>query len=140
MAKIIAYLSFNGNCTEAMNFYKNALNADLEIQTLGQSPMADQTPAEMKDRVLHSALTKGDLSIYASDMIRPDDKYIPGGMVALSIMCDSEDQIHTFYNNLCQDGTPSDPLTDTSWGAIFGTLTDKFGVRWMFNYDKNQLS
>ena len=49
MTQINAYLTFNGNCREAMNFYKEVLDGDLALQTIGESPMADKMPQKMKD-------------------------------------------------------------------------------------------
>jgi len=137
MTLINAYIGFNGACREAMNFYKECLGGDLTIQTIRESPMASQFPPSMKDRVLHSSLTKGPLLIMGSDMTTPEG-YIKGNNISLSLICSSEEEINTFFSKLSEGGKILDPLKEQFWGAIFGALKDKFGIGWMFNYDKNQ--
>jgi PhnB protein len=58
--------------------------------------------------------------------------------VALSLNCSSEEEINTFFSNISEGGKIIDPLKVQFWGAIFGMLTDQFGINWMFNYDKKQ--
>ena len=57
--QIQSYLTFNGNCREAMNFYQRCLGGELAFQTVGESPLSDHMPAQMKDCILHSTLTRG---------------------------------------------------------------------------------
>jgi PhnB protein len=135
MTAIYVYVGFNGACQEAMNFYKDCLGGDLFIQTVGESPMAAQFPPQMQDQVLHSSLTKGSLLIMGSDMTNPEG-YTKGNNVALSLNCSSEEEINTFFSKLSEGGKILDPLKDQFWGAKFGALKDKFGIGWMFNYDK----
>ena len=64
MALIQPYLTFNGNCAEAMNFYKEVFGGELMIQTFGDAPM--ETTPESKDRIMHARLQNGDLILMAS--------------------------------------------------------------------------
>ena len=138
MTQINAYVSFSGNCREAMTFYKECLGGELTLQTVGGSPIEAQCPAAMKDQILHSTLMKdGSLLLMGSDMVAPDG-FIKGNNIALSVNCSSEGEINEFFSSLSASGKIIDPLKEQFWGAIFGVLTDKFGIRWMFNYDKNQ--
>lgn len=64
MAELNPYLNFNNNCREAMMFYKEYLGGELSLQTVGGSPeMAAQMPPEMKDKILHSSLMSGAVTI-----------------------------------------------------------------------------
>ena len=72
-----------------------------------------------------------------SDMVGPDG-YIIGFSIALSLNCSSEDEISRFYTNLSEGGKIIDPLKVQFWGAMFGVISDKYGIRWMLMYDKNQ--
>lgn len=137
MTQINAYVGFNGKCAEAMNFYKDCLGGELMLQTIGDSPMASQFPENMKDKILHSSLTKGALLLMATDCTTPEG-YISGNNVALSLSCSSEEEINSFFAKLCRDGKVMDSLKEAFWGATFGVLKDKFGITWMLNYDKNQ--
>ena len=137
MTQINAYVNFSGNCLEAMTFYKECLDGELTLQTVGGSPIEAQCPAGMKDQVLHATLTKGVLLLMGSDMEGPGG-FVKGNNIALSVNCSSEEEINTFFSKLSADGKIMDPLKVQFWGAMFGVLTDKFGIRWIFNYDKNQ--
>jgi PhnB protein len=136
MTQINAYLNFNGNCREAMHFYKDCLGGELTLQTVEDSPIEEQCPAAMKNQILHSSLTKGALLLMGSDMVGPDG-YIKGNTIALSLNCSSEDEINTFYTKLSAGGKIIDPLKVQFWGAMFGVFNDKYGTRWMLMYDKN---
>jgi PhnB protein len=137
MTQINAYLTFNGNCREAMTFYQECLGGELFLQTIGESPMAAQMPSQMKDCILHSTLTKGALIIMASDMIS-EEGLTKGNNVSLMLNCSSEDEIRTTYQKLSEGGDALHPLENTFWGALFGGFTDKFGILWLLNFDKNQ--
>ena len=138
MTQINAYVGFNGKCTEAMNFYKECLGGDLILQKIGESPIADQFPPAMKDQILHSSLMRnGTLLLMATDCVGPQG-YMLGNNIALSLNCSSEEEINSFYSKLSEDGKIIDSLKTQFWGAVFGVFTDKFGITWMLNYDKNQ--
>ena len=137
MTQINAYINFSGNCREAMTFYKECLGGELTLQTVGGSPIEAQCPAGMKDDILHATLTKGVLLLMGSDMVGPGG-LVKGNNIALSLNCSSEEEINTFFSKLSESGNIIDPLKVQFWGAMFGVLTDKFGIRWMLNYDKIQ--
>lgn len=104
------------------------------MQTVGESPMADQMP-DAKEDILHARLGKGDLVLMASDMCGPEE-LVQGNTISLSLNCGSEDEIRMYFSALSSGGKITMPLADQFWGAIFGQLTDKFGMKWMFNYEK----
>lgn len=134
MSKINVYLTFNGNCREAMTFYRDCLGGDLMLQTIGESPMADKIPPEMKESIMHSTLIKGDLVLMASDMV--DEKgLLRGNSVSLLLTCESESEIRSSYDRLAENGKATYPLHVTFWGALFGNLTDKYGNHWLLNFD-----
>lgn len=135
MTQINAYLNFNGNCREAMTFYKNCLGGELTVQTVEGSPIEAQCPAAMKQQVLHASLLKDNLVLMASDMTGPDG-FIKGNTISLSLNCSSETEIKTFFSKLSSGGQITHPLQEQFRGATFGVLTDKYGIRWLLNYDK----
>ena len=135
MKNILSYLTFNGNCKEAMLFYKECLGGKLYFQTVGESPMAEQMPKTMKDCILHSTLTKGNVVLMATDMV-PKNGMIKGNNLSLMIDCESELEIRNLYEVLVVDGYCNHPLENTFWGAIFGDLTDKYGNHWLLNYTR----
>ncbi len=135
MTNISSYLTFNGNCREAMTFYKECLGGELILQTIGESPMADKMPPQMKESILHSTLTNGGVIIMASDMAS-EHGIIKGNSVSLMLNCSSEEEIKNCYEKLSSGGKADHPLEDTFWGAVFGDLTDKFENHWLLNYTK----
>jgi PhnB protein len=137
MAQINTYLTFNGNCREAMTFYQECLGGELNFQTIGESPLADKMPPLMKDGILHSTLTNGALLIMASDMVS-EQGLIRGNAVSLMLNCSSEAEVRAFYEKLSSSGKATHTLENSFWGALFGDLTDKFGNNWLLHFDKNQ--
>ncbi|MEO8151040.1 MAG: VOC family protein [Bacteroidia bacterium] len=136
MKQINSYLTFNGNCREAMNFYKECLGGELTLQTIGESPMADKMPLKMKECILHSTLINGETVIMATDCVR-EEGLMKGNSVSLCLQCTSEEEIKTCYEKLSAGGKANHPLENTFWGAMFGDLTDRYGNYWLLNYTRN---
>ncbi|MEP6712195.1 MAG: VOC family protein [Ferruginibacter sp.] len=136
MTQINSYLTFSGNCREAMTFYNECLGGELNFQTVGESPLSDKMPSQMKECILHSTLTKDTLVLMGSDMVS-EQGLIKGNAVSLSLNCSSEEEIKNFYAKLSAGGKADHALEDSFWGALFGDLTDKFGNHWLLNFTKN---
>jgi PhnB protein len=136
--QINSYLTFNGNCREAMKFYHECLGGELTFQTLGESPLAEKMPQQMKECILHSMLTSDGFVIMGSDMA-PETGLIKGNAVSLMLNCNSEEEINEAFNKLSADGAIKHHLETTFWGALLGDLTDKFGNSWILNFNMNNL-
>lgn len=124
------YLTFNGNCREAMTFYKEALDGTLEMQTFESAPM--EIPKEQKNRIMHATLKFGGAIIMASDSMPGQDVAV-GSAVQLSISTADVKNGEQMFKNLAQGGRITMPFEKTFWGAMFGMLVDKFGLPWMVN-------
>ena|SRR5438552_3445248 len=135
MTQINPYINFSGNCREALSFYHECIGGELDLQTIGGSPVEAECPGAMKDQILHGALTKGSLVLMGSDMGIPGE-FTQGNNIALALACSSEDEIERFYARLSTGGKKVHPLRKEFWGATFGILNDKFGIRWMLTYDE----
>jgi len=131
---INVYLNFNGKCEQAMNFYKDCLGGDLTISKVAGSPVENEFPPEKKNDVMHSELKKGDLLLMASDGCAGE--YQQGTVVSLSLNCATEEEIRNYFEKLSVGGEVAEPLTEQFWGALFGRITDKFGIKWLLNFDK----
>ena len=90
MKQLNTYLTFNGNCKDAMTFYKECLGGELVLQTIGESPMAEKMPPQMKEYILHSSLTNGGFVIMATDCV-PEQGLIKGNSVSLCLNFSSEE-------------------------------------------------
>lgn len=135
MTQINAYLNFNGNCRDAMTFYRDCLGGDLTLQTVEGSPIEAQCPAGLKHQILHSSLTKNALILMGSDMVGPGGLK-KGNNISLSLNCSSEEEANDCFSNLAEGGKIVEDLKLQFWGAMFGVVTDRFGITWMLIYHK----
>jgi PhnB protein len=142
MAAINPYLNFNGNTEEAFNFYKTVFGGEFAaVMRFGESPGCDQMPiAESdKDKIMHIALPIGnDNVLMATDTLESlGQKLTEGNNFSISVSAQSRDEADALFGGLAEGGKVEMPLADAFWGAYFGMLQDKFGIRWMINYDQN---
>lgn len=138
MIEISPYLTFNGNCRDAMTFYHECFGGELTLQTVAETPIADQCPASMQDQIMHAAIVNDGFVLMATDMTRSGEEFAPGNDMALSLDFGSEEELNKCYSNLADEGNILDSLERKSWGAIFGVVQDKFGKVWMLNYEKDE--
>ena len=133
MTQINAYLSFGGNCREAMTFYQNCFGGELDLKTFEEAP-GDMMQGASKDQIMHARLSNGGLLLMASDGLQ--EIPVKGNVINLNINCSSEKEINGFFEKLSEGGNVTMPLADQFWGARFGMLIDKFGIAWMLNWEK----
>jgi PhnB protein len=132
MAQLNPYVRFNDSkCKEAMTFYKECIGGELTLQTIGETPMAKEMPADQQGKIMHAQLKGPGIELYASDMMRDVAKI--GDNFALSINTESEAEGKAIFDKLSVGGEVFMPLEKTFWGAIFGVVTDKYGIEWMVN-------
>lgn len=136
--KLNPYLNFDGNCEEAMSFYKDALGVEFTeggIMRMGDMPGDEPVPDEVKNRVMHCALPIGDNILMASDTFPGSPaKFVEGTNNYLSIGVDSKEEADRLFGVLSEGGKIDMPLEQQFFG-YFGSFTDKFGVQWMIDYD-----
>ena len=140
MATINPYLNFNGNTEEAFNFYKSVFGGEFAtVMRYGETPACDGMELSEADKakIMHIALPIGNGNVLmASDWVEATgQKLDEGGNFALSMSVDSREEADRVFNGLADGGKEEMPLNDTFWGAYFGMLEDKFGVRWMVSHD-----
>ncbi|TAL59990.1 MAG: VOC family protein [Legionella sp.] len=133
MNVLAPYLLFNGNCHEAMNFYKSCFGGELQLMMNADAP-DNACPGGMKldpKQVMHACLSKDGFSLMASDNPMATPK--AGDNISLCVNCKTTEETDTLFKNLSAGGTVTMPLANTFWGAYFGTVTDKYGFHWMLN-------
>jgi PhnB protein len=136
MTQLNPYLNFNGQCREALTFYRECLEGELELQKVAESPMATRMSSEKGPLILHGSLTKnGSVLLMGSDMIGTNLQ--PGNSVNLCLNCASDQEINTLFDRLSAGGQVKVPLHQSFWGATYGEVRDKFGMNWMLNYTRN---
>lgn len=134
MKKLTAYLMFDGDCEEAMNFYKNALDGDIGYMgKYGESPL--EVKDDFKDKIIHAELSFDGGKIMASDHMKGTDFSggTSGSNVQLNLGFIDENEMMETFNKLKEGGKVTMEVDEMFWGDKFGTLQDKFGIHWMFN-------
>ncbi len=137
MNAINPYVGFNGKCREAMSFYQECFGGELELQEVAATPVKQFAEGE-KNKIFHSSLIKDGLQILMGSDMTDSDGYSKGNNIALAISCNSEEEIYSLFDKLGKGGKVSAPPKVEFWGAIFGTLEDQFGIKWMLNFNKGQ--
>ncbi len=136
MLEFATYLLFDGACKQAMEFYQSCFGGELSLLTVGESEMKNQMPPSMHKRVLNARLKSNNVDISASDWLRSDRTPIQGNMVCLYLSAEKAEELEKAFDRLLEGATVVDPLEDKSFG-IYGALTDRFGVRWMFHANRS---
>jgi PhnB protein len=126
------YLFFDGRCEEAIEFYRTAVGARLEMlmryKDSPEPPQPGQVPPGYDDKVMHASLRIGDSVVMASDGCTEGAAF-QGFSLALGVADVAEAERR--FKALAEGGQVTMPLTPTFWSPGFGMLTDRFGVAWM---------
>lgn len=134
------YLTFNGNCEEAFNFYKSVFGGEFPyIGRFGEMPPGE-TPvdAASANKIMHVSLP-----ISKETMLMGSDtggewaaNYKAGNNFSISVNADTKEDCERIFNGLSAGGTATMPLAKTFWSSCFGMLTDKFGINWMVSINE----
>jgi PhnB protein len=136
MTTLTPYLLFDGNCHQAMEFYKSCFGGELTSMKVKDSPAKDHMPAVQQEKTINARLKSGSVEISASDWLRLDRPRIPGNTAGLYLSGGTPQALKALFEKLSEEAKVDDPLKETFFG-IYGALNDKFGVRWMFQAAKN---
>jgi PhnB protein len=135
------YLNFPGNAEEAFNFYRSVFGGEISSAVrFKDMPMEGVTiPEADQDKMMHIALPIGDdILLMASDALESLGQHLtPGNNVYISLHPDSRVEADRIFEGLSQGADVEMPIADQVWGDYFGSLVDKFGVRWMVNHSAN---
>jgi PhnB protein len=127
------YLFFNGRCEEAVEFYKNALGAEvLMLMRFKESPEPPQPgmiPPGSENKIMHVSLRIGDATVMASDGHCGGQPNFQG--FALSLTVPNEAEADRLFSALANGGQVQMPLAKTFFAPRFGMVADRFGVSWM---------
>ena len=133
MLGVKPYISFTGNCREAIDFYKGALGAtELFSQKWGETR---HTVPGYEEKIMHATIQVGDTHLMMCDS--PEEPANKGN-ISLAIGLDDKDKAKEFFDNLSDGGKVTMPLDETFWADAFGMCVDKFGIHWMVNCEKPQ--
>ncbi|WP_144282896.1 VOC family protein [Chryseobacterium echinoideorum] len=140
MATVNVYLTFNGNCRQAFEFYQSVFGREIPYMgTFGDMPPLEgkEMPEHEKDKIMHVCLPiSNETMLMGSDTGGEwASQFKEGNNYAVSINTETREEADQLFNGLSNDGNITMPMADTFWGAYFGMFTDKFGINWMVNYD-----
>ena len=135
MINLTPYLLFEGNCREAMEFYKSCFGGEMIAVKVKDSPAKDLMPTALHDKIINARLKSGNVEISASDWLMPDRTPSRGNTVCLYLSGGTFEELKTLFEKLSEGAAVTDPLTEQFFGT-YGALNDKFGVRWMFQANR----
>jgi PhnB protein len=134
--QINPYLSFNGQCEAAFEFYARCFGGTLgEIFRYAGSPMAAQAPPGWEHKVMHGSVTIGGTTLMGADVA--DFYEVPKGF-SLSVHIKNTNDAERIFRELSEGGNVMMPLEKTFWAERFGMVVDRFGVPWMINCGSDQ--
>jgi PhnB protein len=129
------YLFFNGRCEEAIEFYRKALGAEIEMmmrfKESPEPPPPGSVPPGFDNKIMHASFRIGQTTVMASDGCSAEKASFQG--FSLSLAVQNEAEADRAFNALADGGQIKMSLTKTFWSPRFGMLEDRFGIGWMIN-------
>ena len=136
MPSFHAYLMFNGNCRDAFTRYHEIFGGDLTLLDMSNVPSEGNAPPEMKDMIIHAALTVGDALVMASD--DPTGNFESARGIHVSVTLPDAGEAKRVFDALAEGGEVTQALEQTFFSPAFGMLTDRFGIPWMVNTESDE--
>lgn len=139
MASANIYLTFNGNCEEAFNFYKSVFGGEFAyIGRFKEMPAGEQPmPAEDAEKLMHVSLPLGNGTVLMGSDTGSEwaAHFKQGNNFSISVNTSSKEEADKLFNGLAAGGQVTMPLAKTFWSEYFGMCADKFGINWMVAFD-----
>ncbi|HEV2132904.1 MAG TPA: VOC family protein [Terracidiphilus sp.] len=132
MASLTPYLLFDGCCRDAMEFYRACFGGELTAMQVKDSPARAMMADFQQERILNAHLKSGRIEISASDWLARDAKPAPGNTVSMYLDGGTVAEVQAAFDRLSEGGEVRQSLQQMFFG-MYGALTDRFGVRWMFH-------
>ena len=131
--RIEPYLQFNGNCAQALEYYRQHLQGtDLCLMPYRGSPAQEQVKEDWYDKIMHGSVQLGPTMLMGSDGGCDEGaKGMSGSAICLTV--DTPEEAERAFSALARDGTIQMPLEETFWAKRFGMLKDQFGGAGMGN-------
>lgn len=127
------YLFFNGNCEQAVEFYKKALGAEVQMmlryKESPEPPPPGMVPPGSENKIMHASFRVGETIVMAADDCTAKTEGFDGFSLSLSVPTEAD--ADRAFNALAAGGEVKMPLMKTFWSPRFGMLKDRFGIGWM---------
>jgi PhnB protein len=142
MTSVNVYLTFNGNCEEAFNFYKSVFGGEFPYVGRYKDMSADRgkpVAPEDREKIMHISLPISTETVLMGSDTGGEwaSSYKQGNNFSISINTDSKEKADRLFNGLSNGGMVTMPLNNTFWGDYFGMFIDKFGINWMVSFNSN---
>lgn len=137
MISVDNYLNFPGNALEAFEFYRSVFGGDFEQHFLYEDFGGDSgfDPVDAKRTAHVSLRLTGTFVLMGSDVPkRAEGNLRLGTNSYINLNVGEEEEATRLFEALSEGGQVESPLDKTGWSELYGSLTDRFGVRWMINY------
>jgi PhnB protein len=135
MSQCSAYLNFNGNCREALEFYAKAAGGEIiAMQTFGEAPGDFPVPDDFKKQIIHGRIKFGNTLLMGSDS--PPERHSKPAGFGISLAVDTPEEAERAFANLSDGATIDMPMGETFFANRFGMLKDRYGVMWMVICEK----
>lgn len=128
--KIIPNLSFNGNCLEALEYYKSVFDGEI-LQIITYEEVNFKCSDEEKKKIFSAIMLLGKNTLYFNDKL---DERI-GNNITMIIEFFNENDLENISMKLSKDGVITIEMNETSWGSKYTEIIDKYGVTWGLNYE-----
>ena len=130
--KLNPYLSFDGRCREAFDFYAKTFGGKVAfMQSYGDSAMASSMPPETHGRIMHVTLQIGAQVLQGADA--PPGMFTKPDGFSVALQFDEVAEGERVFNALAQNGQVKMPFQSTFWAKGFGMVIDQFGTPWIVN-------
>jgi len=139
------YLTFNGNCEAAFNFYKKVLGGEFAmIMRFKDMPQGGGKPVSAAEgkKIMHVSFPiSKETILMGSDTSESmgSPKIVAGNNFSLSLSTSTRAEADRVFKGLSAKGMITMPIADMFWGSYFGMLVDQFGIAWMVSYDKQRM-
>lgn len=134
------YIFFNGSCEQAIEFYRQALGAKVDMmirfKESPEPPSPGTVPPGFENKIMHACFRIGQTTIMASDGDSADKAKFQGFSLSLSVP--NEADADRAFHALSDDGKVKMPLNKTFFSPRFGMLEDRFGIGWMISVAPSQ--
>tara|TARA_R100000935_G_scaffold28156_1_gene48465 strand:- start:34 stop:474 length:441 start_codon:yes stop_codon:yes gene_type:complete len=140
MTTLNTYLTFNGNCEKAFNFYKTVFGGDFahiaKFKDMPENPEYPAAEAE-KEKIMHVSYPISKTSVLMGSDTGGEwaSTFTQGNNFSISINTDSKEEADRIFNALSKNGKVIMPIGMTFWNSYFGNFIDQFGIQWMVSFD-----
>ncbi len=134
---IEAYIRFDGNCREAVEYYSEVFKTEKpQIMTFkeGHGEADGELPKEVENKVMHTELVINGSRVMFSDAF-PGMEFNKGNNITLTFISTNPEEIKRIFIEMEKEGKVGMELQETFWSKLYGNLTDKYGIEWQFSLE-----